>query len=135
MRQLSISAAWEETRAILARDGGLLMTVALALIALPSVVSGLINPGGMSSGGGSMWADLIAFIASVIALAGQLALNLEIRLLAITRLDIRIDTRNVWPRRESCRLDCPDVGEHRSARLRRRQLHHHIFRAIALQRV
>lgn len=74
MRQLSISAAWEETRAILARDGGLLMTVALALIALPSVVSGLINPGGMSSGGGSMWADLIAFIASVIALAGQLAL-------------------------------------------------------------
>ena len=36
MRQLSISAAWEETKAIIARDGSLLMAVALALVALPT---------------------------------------------------------------------------------------------------
>jgi len=73
MRQLSISAAWEETRAILQRDGGLLMTVALALIALPSLVSGLLNPGGVDASTAG-WIDLVAFVASVIVLAGQLAL-------------------------------------------------------------
>ena len=73
MRQLSISAAWEETRAILSRDGGLLMTVALALIALPSLVSGLLNPNGLSASTAG-WITLIEFLASVIALAGQLAL-------------------------------------------------------------
>jgi len=73
MRQLSISAAWEEAKAILQRDGGLLLTVALALVALPSLVSGLVNPQGMSASS-SPWLDLITFIASVVALAGQLAL-------------------------------------------------------------
>ncbi len=74
MRRLSISAAWDETRAILARDGSLLLTVALALVALPSAVSTLVNPAGMASKSGSMWVELVAFLASVIALAGQLAL-------------------------------------------------------------
>lgn len=74
MRSLSISAAWEETRAILARDGGLLMTVALALVALPSAVSNLVNPNGMSSSATPWWVDLVAFLCSVIALAGQLSL-------------------------------------------------------------
>lgn len=74
MRRLSISAAWEETRAILARDGGLLVTVALALVALPSVLSSLVNPSGMNAMASPMWADLVTFICSVVALAGQLAL-------------------------------------------------------------
>lgn len=73
MRHLSISAAWEETKAILAHDGRLLMTVALALVALPSVVNGLLNPAGMT-GTAAPWLNLVAFLASVIALAGQLAL-------------------------------------------------------------
>ena len=73
MRHLSISAAWEESRAILSRDGGLLMTVALALIALPSLVSGLLNPAGLGASN-APWLDLVAFVASIIALAGQLAL-------------------------------------------------------------
>jgi hypothetical protein len=73
MRQLSISAAWDETKAILAHDGRLLMTVALALVALPSVVNGLLNPSGMT-GTSAPWLNLVAFLASVIALAGQLAL-------------------------------------------------------------
>ena len=73
MRQLSISAAWEEARTILSRDGGLLMTVALALIALPSLVSGLLNPRGLGASN-APWLDLVAFVASIVALAGQLAL-------------------------------------------------------------
>jgi hypothetical protein len=74
MRELSISAAWEETRAILARDGRLFMAVALALVALPSVVSALVNPRGVTGGTTAWWLDLIALAASLIALAGQLAL-------------------------------------------------------------
>lgn len=73
MRHLSISAAWDETKAILSHDGGLLMTVAVALIALPQLISGLLNPGGMSASTAG-WLDLVAFVASVVTLAGQLAL-------------------------------------------------------------
>lgn len=73
MRALSISAAWDEAKAILAHDGRLLMTVALALVALPSAVNGLVNPAGMN-GSSAPWLNLVAVLASVIALAGQLAL-------------------------------------------------------------
>jgi hypothetical protein len=73
MRGLSISTAWEETRAILAHDGRLIGSVALALVALPSAVTGLIDPGGLG-GSGPLWVDFIAIIASIAALAGQLAL-------------------------------------------------------------
>jgi hypothetical protein len=74
MRALSISAAWEEAKAILARDGRLFAAVALALVALPAVISTLINPGGMSSGSGAAWLRFVALIASLIQIAGQLAL-------------------------------------------------------------
>jgi hypothetical protein len=74
MGKLSISAAWEESRAILARDGRLLVTVALALVALPSAINGLLNPGGMSASDTPLWMDAISMIVSLIALAGQLAL-------------------------------------------------------------
>jgi hypothetical protein len=40
MANLSISAAWDETKAILAHDGKLFASVALALIALPALVTG-----------------------------------------------------------------------------------------------
>ena len=74
MRGLSISAAWEETRDILARDGRLLTTVALALIALPTTVNTLINPGGVNAATTPLWMDCVALVAYLIALAGQLAL-------------------------------------------------------------
>ena len=38
MGSLSISAAWDESRVILARDGKLLATLALALIVFPEAV-------------------------------------------------------------------------------------------------
>ena len=74
MRGLSISAAWEETRDILARDGRLLTTVALALIALPAAVNTLINPGGINAVSTPLWMLGVAVVAYLIALAGQLSL-------------------------------------------------------------
>ena len=74
MRGLSISAAWEETRNILARDGRLLTTVALALIALPTTVNTLLNPSGVAAANTPLWMDCVAVVAYLIALAGQLSL-------------------------------------------------------------
>jgi hypothetical protein len=42
--KLSISRAWDETREVLGRDGRLLSTVAVALLALPSTVQNLMTP-------------------------------------------------------------------------------------------
>lgn len=74
MRALSISTAWDETKAIFARDGRLLASVALAMIALPSAISGLVNPSGMADTNTPAWITGIAIIAALIALAGQLAI-------------------------------------------------------------
>jgi len=74
MGKLSISAAWDETRAILAREGKLLASVALALVALPALVTGLINPRSVSASSTSLSGDVLVILASLIALAGQLAL-------------------------------------------------------------
>ena len=43
MGRLSISAAWDESKVILARDGGLMGAVALALIVLPQVVLAVVG--------------------------------------------------------------------------------------------
>jgi len=74
MANLSISAAWDEAKLILEREGKLLASVALALVALPAVVTGLVSPGSMSTSSGPLWSDVLVIIASLIALAGQLAL-------------------------------------------------------------
>lgn len=74
MHGLSISRAWEQTRAILTRDGRLFASVALALVALPSAVLGLVSPSGISASSAPAWVDIVAILASLIALAGQLAM-------------------------------------------------------------
>lgn len=74
MKSLSISVAWEETKAILAHDGRLFVSVALALIALPAAVTGLLSPGAVSTDVTPVWIDSIVLIASIVMLAGQLAL-------------------------------------------------------------
>lgn len=74
MRSLSISRAWEETRGLLAQDGRLYVSVALALIALPSVINMLMSPSGVNTATDPFWKGAVAFVASLIALAGQLAL-------------------------------------------------------------
>ena len=73
MRALSLSQAWDDTKAIITRDGRLFASVALALVALPAVIEGLVSPRGMDSSA-PLWVDGVMLVVSLIALAGQLAL-------------------------------------------------------------
>lgn len=43
-RKLSVSRAWEETRAVLRQDGRLIVTVALALLVLPGTIVNMVTP-------------------------------------------------------------------------------------------
>ena len=73
MAGLSISRVWDESRAVLARDGKLMFTVALALMALPAAIAELIYPSG-SSGAQNLGAAGLTLIVAVIGLIGQLAI-------------------------------------------------------------
>jgi hypothetical protein len=73
MRVVSISRAWDECRAILARESQLYISISLALVAFPTLVSTLLNPKGMSAAE-PFWISLVGLIASLVVLAGQLAL-------------------------------------------------------------
>jgi hypothetical protein len=73
-KKLSISRAWEETKAILAKDGRLFASLALAMVVLPAVITGVLNPQRMGQSSTPLWADLIILVATLVALAGQLAL-------------------------------------------------------------
>jgi hypothetical protein len=72
--KLSISRAWDESKAVIARDGSLLTTIALALFVLPGVVSDVATPaappGQLPAPG--LW-TVLTIIALVIAVVGQLA--------------------------------------------------------------
>ena len=73
MSSLSISAAWDETRVILARDGKLLAAVALALIVFPEIVFAVIGaPVGPQSSGLSWLTYLVVILLGA---AAQIALN------------------------------------------------------------
>lgn len=74
MRGLSISTAWDETKAIVSRDGRLFISVALALVAFPAAISGLISPNGMGDSSAPLWAEILLILVSLIGLAGQLSL-------------------------------------------------------------
>lgn len=75
MAHLSISKAWDDTKAIMSSDGRLLTTVAVALVGLPSVVSALIQPQGMAMDEKApLWVDVVALLFMLVALVGQLAL-------------------------------------------------------------
>jgi hypothetical protein len=73
MRALSLSQAWDETKAIITRDGQLFGSVALALVALPAAIEGLVAPRGMDRTT-PVWVDLLILVASLVAVGGQLAL-------------------------------------------------------------
>ena len=74
MTHFSISAAWEETKALLARDGRLFASVALALIVLPSVVAGVFDPRAPGEVDAPRWFNVVVLVISLISMAGQLAL-------------------------------------------------------------
>lgn len=86
MAKLSISKAWDEARATLGPNAGLLTTIALAMFVLPGVVSDLVTPDappGQIPPLGT-W-TVVAVIAILIALVGQLAV---IRLAIGSRLTV-----------------------------------------------
>ena len=72
MAGLSISRAWDETKRIVARDGRLLASVSLALVALPTAITGLIDPTGMGGTRGANWMCGLLALESLLALAGHL---------------------------------------------------------------
>jgi hypothetical protein len=75
MSKLSLSHAWEETKAILARDGNLLGTVALALILLPEAIAGVIAPASELSGEQMPpWFGVITILVAFAGIIGQLAI-------------------------------------------------------------
>lgn len=72
MRRLSISTAWDESKAIFARDGGLIISVALALIVLPQVVLAVVGaPVGAQANATSR---LIYFAVLCLGFAAQIAI-------------------------------------------------------------
>jgi hypothetical protein len=75
MAALSISRAWEETKARIALDGKLLALVAAALIALPQALLGVLVPPQQLSGvAPPAWVDLAVLVAACIGLVGQIAI-------------------------------------------------------------
>jgi hypothetical protein len=73
MSRLSISAAWDESKVILARDGGLMATLALALIVLPQVILAVVgSPVGADA---TAVSRLVYFAVVCLGMAAQIALN------------------------------------------------------------
>ena len=73
--KISISRAWDETRDIFRRDGGLIASVALALVVLPQVVAGIIAPPDTSAAADPpAGAQLLMLAVALIAIVGQLAI-------------------------------------------------------------
>lgn len=75
MSKLSISQAWDETKAVLARDGKLIAPVALALLVLPGVLINLFLPTPSTSGmpAAGLW-TVIVFAALIVTFVGQLSI-------------------------------------------------------------
>ena len=73
MSVLSIGRAWEETSAFLRREMRLIMPVALALFAVPTLLAGWISPStGQAQAGGPGW--LITLIVLIAAMMGQMTI-------------------------------------------------------------
>lgn len=75
MASLSISRAWDETKAVLARDGRLISTVAMALLFLPQVLASTISPpANLTDVAAPSGAGLIVLVALLVSMIGQLAI-------------------------------------------------------------
>ena len=75
MSKLSISRAWEETQQVLAHDGRLLASVALALVLLPEVVANVIVPSASFTGGQPpLWIPVLFILVSIAGLVAQIAI-------------------------------------------------------------
>jgi hypothetical protein len=73
MTGLSISRAWEESKASIAVDGKLMLIVAAALVALPEIIGSVIVPQSTQTEG-TLASTLVLLITSILTLIGQLAI-------------------------------------------------------------
>ena len=73
MAALSISQAWEETKARIAADGKLMAIVAAALVAFPGIISGVVAPETARTET-SLGLSLLILVCAILALIGQLSL-------------------------------------------------------------
>lgn len=73
MAKLSLSKAWDESKGVLARDGRLIATVALAMFFLPGVIMGVMDPAARPLPATGTDA-VVTVTMAVIALVGQLAI-------------------------------------------------------------
>jgi hypothetical protein len=73
MAVLSISKAWEESKARIALDGRLMAVVAAALIVLPGLIVEVISPSALRSDS-SVLESILFLLSSLLALIGQLAI-------------------------------------------------------------
>lgn len=73
MRKLSLSQSWDETRAVLSRDGRLFASVALALVVLPQTIVGLMVPRTSAEPSGIVF--VLLTITLIIGFVAQIALN------------------------------------------------------------
>lgn len=75
MRRLSISLAWDETKAALASDGRLLIAVTAALVTLPLAVLGVLSPAGVAADASAQpWLVAVVLVFMVLLMTGQLAM-------------------------------------------------------------
>lgn len=75
MAALSISTAWEQTKEVIARDGRLIASVALALVLLPETIAGLIAPPPNLSGvQPPTWFAFVALALEVLKIVGMIAM-------------------------------------------------------------
>jgi hypothetical protein len=73
---VSLSKGWDETRAILARDGRLIWPLGLAFLALPGLIVGQFLPAKPDAAvEGQGWVSLLLLASLLIGLAGQLAIQ------------------------------------------------------------
>ena len=73
MRALSLSRAWDETKAIISRDGRLFVSVALALVVLPQTI--LLVVGVPVGSQATLISEAVYVAAVLIGFAAQIALN------------------------------------------------------------
>ena len=75
MAALSVSRAWEETKAVLRRDGRLFTTVALAFFVLPGVLSDLVAPPSKGEQLPGLGVLLLIVAVALLLLVGALAIT------------------------------------------------------------
>ncbi len=75
MAELSISKAWEQTKEVIARDGRLIASVALALVLLPETIAGLVAPPPALSGAQPpQWTSIVMILVALAGITGQIAI-------------------------------------------------------------